>query len=97
MLGQTGRISNDSVSTTYVVPCDSWVAYHHWWRDVYLKLICSLSLTHAVPETATPLRHRKGKKDSKSEKKACCVKKEKGQSSVYSGMMSFMYLLYVGV
>ena len=61
MLGQTGRISNDSVSTTYVIPCDSWVAYHYWWWDVYLRLIWYLSLTHALSETATPLRHRKEK------------------------------------
>ena len=61
-----------------------------------MKLICSLSLTHAVPETATPLRHRKGKRTVKA-KKACCVKKGKSQSRVYSGMVSFMCLLYVGI
>ena len=57
MLGQTGRISNDSVSTTYVVPCDSWIACHRWWWDVYLRLIWYLSFTYAVSETATALRH----------------------------------------
>ena len=58
VLGQTGRISNDSVSTKYVVPCGTWAAYHPWWRDVYLKLTCNLSSAHAVSETATPLGHR---------------------------------------
>ena len=95
VLRQTGRISNDSVSTTYVTPCDSWVAYHQWWWDVYLKLICSLSLTHAVSKIATPLRRRNGE-NSESEK-ACCVKKETGQSSASSRSMSCMHLLYVGV
>ena len=68
-----GRVSNDSVSTTYVVPCDTGAACHLWWRDIYLKLTCSLSSTHTVSETATPLGHRK-RENSKWEK-VCCVKK----------------------
>ena len=68
-----GQISNDSVSTTYVVPCDTGAAYHPWWRGVYLKLTCNLSSAHAVSETATPLGQRR-KKNSKCEK-VCHEKK----------------------
>ena len=61
VLGQTGRISNESVSTTYVVPCGTWAAYHPWWREVQLKLTFDLSSAHAVSETATPLGQREMK------------------------------------
>ena len=50
-----GRINNNSVSTTYVVPCGTWPSYHTWWWDVYSKLTCNLSSGHATSKTATPL------------------------------------------
>ena len=91
MLGQTGRISNDSVSTTYVVPCGTgtWAAYHPWWRDVYLKLTCNLPSAHAVSETATPLGQREIK--SVDVKKFCYEKTEKNLLGAPGGNMSVVY------
>ena len=64
----------DSVSTTCVVPCGTWAAYHPWRRDVYLKRTCNLQSAHAVSETATPLGQQELK--SVDVKKFCCEKTE---------------------